>query len=86
MAEVVYILCFLTSLLCAVLLARSYRAQRTRLLLWSTLGFVGLAANNALLVTDLLIVPTAVDLSLVRAGTALAAVILLLIGLAAESS
>ncbi len=86
MAEVVYILCFLTSSLCAVLLARSYRAQRTRLLLWSTLGFVGLAVNNALLVTDLLIVPTAVDLSLARAGTALAAIVLLLIGLGAESA
>jgi hypothetical protein len=86
MAEAVYILCFLASALCAILLARSYRATRTRILLWSTLSFSGLALNNALLVIDLLIVPTAVDLSLARAGTALAAIILLLIGLTTEST
>ncbi|MDQ3365957.1 MAG: DUF5985 family protein [Myxococcota bacterium] len=86
MAEVVYLLCAATSVFCAVLLFRSYRQQRTRLLMWSTLCFVGLALNNILLVVDLLVVPTEVDLSLVRTGTALAAVVLLVIGLVWEDA
>jgi len=85
-AEVVYILCALTSVFCAILLARSYRANRTRLLMWSTLCFVGLAINNILLVVDLMVVPDVVDLSIVRTGTALAAVVLLVIGLVWEES
>jgi hypothetical protein len=86
MAETVYILCALTSLFCAVLLWRSYRDNRTRLLMWSTLCFFGLAINNVLLVVDLVLVPDAVDLALVRAGTALISVLLLLIGLIWEES
>lgn len=86
MAEAVYILCALTSLFCAVLLFRSYRRQRTRLLMWSTACFVGLAINNALLVVDLVVVPDAMDLSLLRSGVALGAVLLLVIGLSWEDS
>jgi hypothetical protein len=77
MAEAVYILCMLTSMFCAVLLARSYTASRSRLLLWSTLCFVGFAISNALLVIDLIVLQD-VDLRLARtsvnlvAGTALA--------------
>jgi hypothetical protein len=85
MAETVYILCALTSLFCAVLLFRSYRRQRTRLLMWSTLCFVGLALNNLLLVIDLVLVPEA-DLSLVRTSTALVSMTLLVIGLIWEAS
>jgi hypothetical protein len=84
MAEAVYVLCALTSLFCAVLLIRSFRRQRSRLLLWSSLCFVGLAANNALLVVDLMVVPE-VDLSAVRTSVAAAALLLLLIGLIWES-
>lgn len=79
-AETIYILCALTSLFCAVLLWRSYRRSRTRLLMWSTLCFVGLALNNVLLVIDLMLVPH-VNLSLVRSGVALASMLMLLIGL-----
>ena len=85
MAETVYILCALASLFCALLLLRSYRRQRTRLLLWSTLCFVGLAINNLLLVIDLVLVPE-VDLSLVRTSTALVSMLLLVIGLIWEAS
>ena len=53
-AAAVYILCFLTSAACALLLIRSYRRSRARLLLWSGVAFVALAANNLLLVIDLL--------------------------------
>jgi heme A synthase len=72
------------SLFCAALLIRSFRRQRTRLLLWSSLCFVGLAANNGLLVVDLMMLPE-VDLTAVRATLAAAAMTLLLIGLIWES-
>ena len=84
MPEAVYILCAATSLVCAGLLATSYLRQRTRLLLWSTLCFVGLALNNLLLVVDLLIVPD-VDLAFLRSATAAAALLLLVIGLVSEA-
>jgi hydrogenase/urease accessory protein HupE len=80
MAEAVYILCALMSILCAVLLVRSWKRSRARILLWSTLCFVGLAANNLLLFIDLVVVPS-VDLSVLRAGTALGAMGVLAIGL-----
>ena len=84
MPEVVYLLCAITSVLAATLLVRSYRASRTRLLLWSSLCFVGLALNNLLLVLDLMVI-TSVDLSIVRQLTALVALLLLLYGLVWES-
>lgn len=80
MAELVYLLCALTSTLCAVLLIRSYRLQPTRLLLCSSLCFVGLALNNLLLFVDLVIVPT-IDLEIWRSLLAVAALTLLLVGL-----
>lgn len=84
MAEIVYLLCALTSVLCAGLLLRSYRANRSKLLLWSTLCFVGLAANNIFLLVDLVLVPD-IDFRLVRSGTALIGLATLVIGLVWES-
>lgn len=84
MAEAVYIMCGLTSLFCAALLVRSFRHTRSHLLLSSSLCFVGLAANNALLVVDLMVVPD-VDLLGLRASVAAAAMLMLLIGLIWES-
>lgn len=83
MAETVYFLCALTSLACAFLLARGYRATRTRLLLWCSLGFAGLAVNNVLLFVDLVVVP-AMDLSPWRNGAALVALVVLVAGLLSE--
>jgi hydrogenase/urease accessory protein HupE len=83
--ETIYILCALTSLFCAFLLGRSYWRNRTRLLMWSTLCFVGLAINNVLLVIDLVLVPD-VNLALVRSGVALVALLLLLFGLIWEET
>jgi cytochrome bd-type quinol oxidase subunit 2 len=80
MGEVVYLLCALTSLLCAVLLLRAYRQRRMRLLLWSGLCFVGLTLNNGVLFIDKVLVPE-VDLSLWDDATALIAVSLLVFGL-----
>ena len=85
MAKVVYVLCALTSALCAVLLLRAWASSRTRLLFWSGLCFCGLAINNILLVVDRAIV-TGTDLSVVRSGSGLLSVSLLLYGLIWESS
>lgn len=84
MAEAVYILCAITSLLCAWLLWRRYQASRTRLLLWSSLCFLGLAVNNCLLFVDLVAVPDA-DLSLLRHLTALVALSVFIYGLIVDS-
>jgi hypothetical protein len=79
-AAAVYLLCTLTSALCAVLLLREYRRTSARLLLWSSLSFIGWAVNNALVFTDLVVAP-GIDLSVVRVVVALIAVSLLLYGL-----
>lgn len=84
MAELVYVLCALTSAVCAWLLLRTYAANRVRLLLWSGLCFVGFTLNNLLLVLDLAVIDE-VDLSGARAGSALASVSLLLFGLIWET-
>lgn len=80
MAEAIYLLCAVTSLGCALLLVRSYLRNRSKLLLWSSVCFVGLAANNVLLFVDLTI-GADYDLSLARALTGLFAVSALLFGL-----
>ena len=85
MASVVYALCALTSGLCAVLLWRAYRASRARLLLWSSLSFIGLACNNLLLFVDLVVLPS-VDLSLCRSLLAAVSVMVLLLGLIWDSN
>jgi hypothetical protein len=76
---IVYVLCLLTSAACAFLLGRSYARSGVRLLFWSSVCFGFLAANNLLLVLDLIIFP-AEDLRLVRSGLALAAVVSLIWG------
>ena len=80
MASVVYALCALTSAACALLLLRGYRRQPSRLLLWSTVCFAGLALNNGLLFADLVLVPAA-DLSVWRGLTGLGSMLILLYGL-----
>lgn len=80
MAEIVYLLCAVTSFFCAGLLLGRWRRSRTRLLLWASLCFVGLALNNALLVVDQILVPDT-DLSLWRNIPALGGLMLLLYGL-----
>ena len=82
MANLVYALCAITSLACAILLLRGFLRSRARLLLWSGLCFVGLFINNALLVVDARIV---YDLSVVRTLPAVLGVVLLLYGLVWES-
>jgi hypothetical protein len=80
MPGAVYLLCSATALLCAALLLRAFWRNRTRLLLWSGLCFVGLALDNVFLFTDLIVFPH-VDLSVWRSLPALAGLSLLLYGL-----
>jgi hypothetical protein len=80
MAEVVYVLCALTSFACALLLWRGYRRSHTRLLFWSALCFIGLALNNAFLFLDLVVLP-GWDLSLFRGLSALIGLGCLLYGM-----
>jgi hypothetical protein len=83
-AESVYLLCALTSVLCAVLLLKGYRESRSRLLFWSSTCFTGLAVHNIILFVDLILLPD-VDLFYPRTLTALASMVLLLYGLIWES-
>jgi hypothetical protein len=80
MAEAVYLLCALASLACALLLLRGHRRTRAPLLFWSSLCFAGLVVNNVLLFVDIVVVPEH-DLRVLRAGTALVSLALLLYGL-----
>jgi hypothetical protein len=75
----VYLLCFLTSAACALLLARNYWRTGARLLLWSALCFLFLAANNLVVIFDLLLIRE-VDFRLARHLLSLAAVGVLLFG------
>jgi len=85
MAELIYLLCALAGTFCTVLLIRSYIRTRLRLTLFASLCFAGLALNNVLLFIDLAVVPN-IDLSLLRGGVALAAMLLLVVGLVLEES
>ena len=85
MAETVYVLCAVTSLACSVLLLRGYLRSRARLLLWSSLCFTFLALNNLIVVIDILVFPTSVDLSIWRLFASLVAVGVLLYGFIWES-
>lgn len=83
-ADAIYLLCALTSLTGSVLL-RHYRAVRTPLLLWSCIGFFGLAANNVLVFVDLGPLPDTLDLAPARALTGAIAMVVLVYGLIWEA-
>lgn len=80
MAALIYALCALTCVAAFVLLLRSWRATRVRLLFWSALCFAVLTLNNLLLVADKVFLPD-IDLTTWRLGTGLVAMLLLLFGL-----
>jgi hypothetical protein len=79
-AAAVYVLCAVTSVLCAALLARGYLVSRARLLLWSAACFALLGVNNILLVADR-VIWKGTDLALARGVAGLAAVVVLVFGL-----
>jgi hypothetical protein len=84
MASVVYALCLALSVACALLLWRGYRKNGARLLLWSSLCFMGLATNNLLLIVDLVLF-TNVDLAVWRNLSATVALAALVYGLIWEA-
>lgn len=80
LAPAVYILGFLVTLACGLLLFRAWSAVGKRLLLWSAVCFCGLAISNLLVFIDLVLLP-AVDLYPFRLLTAAASMLILLYGL-----
>jgi hypothetical protein len=78
-AALLYLLCLLTSLLCAGLLWRAYGRSRAPLLAWSAACFALLGLNNLFVAVDMLLL-TEVDLTVWRQGSSLAAVAVLLYG------
>ena len=84
MAATVYVLCLAASALCAALLIRGALTRGSSLLIWSAACFSFLALNNLLVVIDLIVLPTQVDLSLLRQLSNLAAVSTLLYGFIRE--
>ena len=67
-----------------MLLLRQYQARRTPLLLWSCIGFFGLAINNMLVFVDFALL-TGTDLALARAIAGVSAILVLLYGLIWEA-
>lgn len=56
MGSVAYALCAITSGVCFALLLRAYLKNRTRLLLWCSIGFFLFALQNIVLFLDLVII------------------------------
>ena len=79
MAPFFYALCALAAAFCGTLLLRGYFRTRYRLLFWGGLCFLGLTANNALLMLDKFVFPD-VDLSTWRLVVALVGLIVMLYG------
>ena len=84
MAAASYIFGMLVALLCGVMLARGYRHSRQRLLLWSSICFLGLALHSGLIFVDLVLLPNT-DLHLLRRVTQGLALLVLIFGLIWES-
>jgi hypothetical protein len=83
-APFVYLLCLATSIVCLVLLIRTYARTGVRLLLWTAFCFVGLAATNLLLFVDLVMLPD-IDLLWARHVASFIAVVVLIHGFVWES-
>jgi hypothetical protein len=81
---ILILLCVLASLTCMALLFRGWGRSGSRLLFWSALCFIGLAINNLLVFTDLVILPQ-VDLRPYRLLASLAAVAVLIWGFVTET-
>ena len=75
---VLFLLAALTSIGCMWLLLRAYARTRVRLLFWTGVCFIALSVNNVVLFIDVVVLPTQVDLRILRLGAALAGVACLL--------
>lgn len=86
MAAFVYTACAILSFACSYLLYRGYQSNQFRLLFWSSLGFLGFAINNVLLLIDSLYPVEVLDLSVIRLIPGLIGMIVLLYGLISETT
>jgi len=77
--SLVYLLCFATSALCAVLLGRSFRRVKARMLFWGSICFALLALVHFIVVLDMIVFPE-VELRPYRLWLTLVAVMVLLFG------
>jgi hypothetical protein len=73
-----FLLAALTSIGCMWLLLRAYARTRVRLLFWTGMCFIALSVNNVVLFVDVVVLPTQVDLRMLRLGAALAGIACLL--------
>ena len=85
MDATIYLLGMFVALATGVLLARGYKRSRFRLLLYSSVCFLGLALSSALAFLDLSILPPAIDLHLLRRGVTAVSILVLLFGLIWDS-
>lgn len=87
-ADFVYLLCTITSLVCAGLLLRGYAKNRVPLLLWSAVCFIGLFVNNLMVLIDLdtIVFPNVFGLAVWRLVPALVGLAGLCYGLITEAS
>lgn len=86
MSTVVYVLCALTSLACAVLVARAHLRDPSSILRWTTACFVLLAISDAMLVVDLSIIGDTTDLAPWRNAIAMVGLLALLYGLLRDAA
>ena len=77
--DLVYLLCFIASALCAGLLLRQYFRVASPVLLWSSACFIFLAVANLLVVVDRIVFPE-LELRLARLVLTLLAISVLLFG------
>jgi hypothetical protein len=75
---VLFLLAALTSIGCMWLLLRAYARTRVRLLFWTGMCFIALSVNNVVLFVDVVVLPTQVDLRMLRLGAAHAGIACLL--------
>ena len=76
---IVYLLCLITAVGCALLLTQAWRRTKAPLLLWSALCFGFLALNNLFVVLDMVVV-LGTNLTIARQITALSAISVMLYG------
>lgn len=84
MAVLIYVLCAMTALVCAVMLLLGSRRTGSRMLFWSGLCFAGLAFTNLVVVVDALELFPHENFGTLRLASALLALMLLLYGLIFE--
>jgi nicotinamide riboside transporter PnuC len=80
LARIIYLSCGITSMLCFVLLMRSYLRTKGKLLFYTSLFFAFMTISNVLLFIDLIVAPQR-DLSMIRTVASLIGVSTLLYGL-----